>query len=236
MNKQQTPAILSLFVSLPNSPLNGNSEHDALIVDMYFITLKDFDFDHVKAAAAHVLGTATFFPTPGNLRSAAIDLVVSAAGIPTAAEAWANVQDARRYIEPVYCQTGWELKHGAIEANDRHDGAEYIRLLNSSTAHERTCVPCKKGGFQEVYTHPVVAETVRRLGGREALFTDNPTSDRARFLEAYKEIVEHERVAAGRIPEVSRFIESRREEMAAALETGERKDMMRQLADGMRAS
>jgi hypothetical protein len=71
----------------------------------------------------------------------------------------------------------------------------------------------------------VVEQTVKRLGGLDALMTDNPAADRARFIDAYREIVSLERKDAGRIPEVSKFIDARRAELAAG--------QMRQLTERM---
>ena len=213
-NKAEVSAILALVSNLPNCPLTGARDHDALVVETYFLVLKDFSFEHLKAAIAQYLGAGTFFPTPGNLREAALDLVLSARGIPTAAEAWGNVQDAEKYLEPAYCRIGWELRQSALDANAEQDGAKYNQSIHEQIIHEQTCRQCKPGGFQEVYNHPVVAEAVRRLGGRDALLTDNPAADRARFIEAYNEIVSRERKEASRIPEVADFIEQERNRLA----------------------
>jgi len=228
-NKTEVTAILALMSSLPNCPLSGNRERDAFAVETYFIVLKDFSPEHLKAAAAQYLGTGTFFPTPGNLREAAVDLVLSAKGIPTAAEAWANVQDAYKYVEPSFCEAGWNLRNEALNAQRFHNGEMYNLAIGFIWEHEETCSACKPGGFRDVYNHPIVAEAVRRLGGRDALLTDNTAADRARFIEAYKEIVARERKEVARIPEVTAYIEDRR----AALETGEQGEIMKQLARGL---
>lgn len=230
-SKSEVATILAVMSCLPNSPFSGVKERDALIVEAHYLVLKDFDIRHLQAAAAQYLSEATFFPTPGNLRQSALDLVMSARGIPTAAEAWASVQDAWRYVYPFLCREGERLTNAALEASRTGEG--YWTSLAHEGAHKQACLVCKPGGFREVYSHPVVAEAVRSLGGRDNLFTDNPASDRARFIDAYREIVMRERKDASHIPEVTAFIAGERDGMAglieernAAFDTGEKMDIL----------
>ena len=121
---QITHALLVLS-SLPNCPIkDGNLE---IIIDAYQIVLKDLPGEDVQAATMHYLSTGTFFPTPGQLRRTVMDLRLSASGIPTAAEAWADVGHALRYIDAHYCPEGQRMRDMAMDANDAHDGAGYVR-------------------------------------------------------------------------------------------------------------
>ena len=62
-----------------------------------------------------------------------------------------------------------------------------------------------------MYAHPAVAETVRRLGGRSAILTGNTPADRAKFIDAFRDVIDQE---TGRLalPESAQlFIASRQE-------------------------
>jgi len=222
--KEEVNTVLSALVNLPNC--NINADNRGMVLEAFYMVLKDLEFTHLKTAAVQYLSTGTFFPTPGNLRQTALDLILSASGIPTAPEAWGDVQDAKKHIDPAYCKTGWDLREAALDANEKHNGGAYNLALEGIRKHERDCTECQPGCTKEVYAHPVIEETVRRLGGRDALITDNPAADRARFIDAYREIVERERKEVSRIPEVAQFIDARRAELA--------EDMTKRLGDAMR--
>jgi hypothetical protein len=220
-NKSEINKMLFAMSALPNCPIrNDNIEY---VIDAYHFVLKDFDWDTLQAAAAQYLSNGTFFPAPGQLRQTVIEMRLSASGIPTAAEAWADVQGAVRQVEAVYCPEGCRLRKRALDADKAHDGAGYNAALNQIIGHSRTCTGCRDAQTVEVYRHPVVEQTVRRLGGRAALFTDNLAADRARFIEAYEAILGMERKEAGRLPEVTVWMDDER----AALETGGRAEVKR---------
>ncbi len=207
-NKSDINKLLTVMYALPNCPIG--IDNIELMIEAYHMVLKDLPGEELQAATMHYLSTGTFFPTPGQLRRTVMDLRLSASGIPTAAEAWADVGHALHYIDAHYCPEGQRIREMAMDANDVHDGAGYMRALNQYSAHTRICTECQGARTEEVYCHPVVEQTVRRLGGREALFTDNAAADRARFIEAYETIIGVEREEFGRLPEVERWVEELR--------------------------
>ena len=207
-NKSDINKILTVMYVLPNCPIG--MDNIELMIEAYHMVLKDLPGEELQAAAVHYLSRGTFFPTPGQLRQTVMDLRLSASGIPTAAEAWAEVLGALHYIDAHYCPEGQRMRDMALEAEKAYDGAGYIRGLKQYSAHTRTCTECRGARTEEVYPHPAVEQTVRRLGGREALFTDNAAADRARFIEAYEIIIGVEREAIGRLPEVERWVEELR--------------------------
>jgi hypothetical protein len=218
-DKKQVAKMLLLLSILPNHPAESNE----LMIEAYHLVLKDLDWDTLQAAAAQYLSTGTFFPAPGQLRQTAIELRLSASGIPTAAEAWADVLGAVRHVEAAYCPEGARLRNLALDADKANDGAGYTSALKQILGHSSICRECRDAHTVEVYCHPVVGQTVKRLGGRAALFTDNLAADRARFIEAYEAILGMERKEAGRLPEVAAWLDDRR----AALETGGREELKR---------
>jgi hypothetical protein len=70
------------------------------------------------------------------------------------------------------------------------------------------------------------------LGGLDAILTDNPVADRARFIQAYDEVLEREQSIVGAVPEVRKFIQENAgrflEDRRAAFETGESEEIKRQ--------
>ena len=138
------------------------------------------------------------------------------------------VLTARQYVEPVFCAEGWRLRSTGDKANE-----EYWKVVKESRKHDDECTSCHPGGFKEIYGHNAVTETVRLLGGRDIILTDNPVADRARFIEAYREVVARERMKMAMTPRVAQFIEQSQnlleDDRRAALETGEKIEINRQI-------
>lgn len=198
----------------PNSPITDLNV--AAVMDTFFETLSDLSFETVEAAVRQYQSVETFFPTPGKLREIAMDLQMLAMGVPTASEAWGMVLTAERHVPSVWCEVGAELRNKAYDGYS----AQYSRHMNE-------CMFCKPGGFREVYDHRVVEETVKVLGGRDIIITDNPTADRARFIDAYREIVARERRKAAMLPEVKAYITETRNNLLDA------PNQMKQLTQGL---
>lgn len=216
---QITRAILTMQY-LPNSPITERNVES--VIDTFEMVLSDLPAETVEAATRQYLSTETFFPTPGRLREIAMDLQMIAIGLPTPAEAWGMVLGANKYIEKVLCKTGHALYITACNSRD-----SYQNDLRAYSIHFDNCDICTEGGFREDYHHPAVAETVRLLGGREIILTDNPTADRARFIDAYREVVSRERTKTAMLPAVKNYIA---ETKAKALPMGE---AVKQLTKGM---
>ena len=196
----------------PNSPITDINVE--VVIGSFFETLNDLSFETVEAAVRQYQSTETFFPTPGKLREIAMDLQMLAMGVPTASEAWGMVLTAEKHVPSVWCEVGAELRNRAFEG--------YAQAYN---AHMDGCMFCVPGGFREVYAHPAVEETVKILGGRDIIITDNPTADRARFIDAYREIVARERRKAAMTPEVKAYVTETRQNLL--------ENKMKQLTQGM---
>jgi hypothetical protein len=201
----------------PNSPITDMNA--GTVIDAFEDTLCDLDFETVQAAVRQYQSTETFFPTPGKLREIAMDLQMLAMGVPTASEAWGMVLTAEKHVPSVWCEVGAELRRLCLESYGPHSSKYDI--------HMRDCEICKngQGGLREVYAHSVVEETVKILGGRDVIITDNPTADRARFIDAYREIVARERRKAAMTPEVKAYVTETRQNLL--------ENKMKQLTQGM---
>lgn len=201
----------------PNSPITDISVQ--AVIDSFEDTLSDLPFETVEAAVRQYKSSETFFPTPGKLREIAMDLQMLAMGVPTPTEAWGMVLTAEKHVPSVWCEQGAELRElsmglGAGKAQEYY-------------GHMDKCEICKPGGLREVYDSPVVGATVAALGGRDVIITDNPTADRARFIDAYREIVARERRKAAMLPDVKAYVTETKNNM---LNAG---GQIKQLAKGM---
>ena len=176
--------ILTGLVFLPNCPIEEGNAAD--VVESYHRVLGDLDAGILQAAAdSYLAGSVPFFPTPGLLREKVVELVKMGAGIPTAGEAWAMFLEGFRNVSPVWCDEGARLR----DAIEGQQGRAWADAVAASRAHDLDCLVCAGPGEVEEYGHPAVAETVRRLGGRSAILTGNPMSDRARFQDAFREVI-----------------------------------------------
>ena len=204
MNKPETLEIVNLIKRLPNSPItNGESLNET--VTLFFAVLGDLPADMVRAATIQYLSEGNpFFPMPGVLRDKAMELQLLAAGLPTAGEAWGMVLTANRPADPVFCGEGARLRDAV------NNPETYWSSLKAYSAHVDECETCDLGGYRENYGHPAVAETVRLLGGRDVILTDNPAADRARFIEAYREVIHREKMKMSMTPVVAEFVENSR--------------------------
>ena len=200
-NENEIMQAILLCRFMPNSPITDKNVKE--VTATFQAVLADLPAEFVKAASVQYLSENKFFPTPGDFRNTAMDLQMLSLGIPTAAEAWGMVLSAYSYQEPVFCETGAGLRMAYIENQTNGEMKAYDK-------HMRECSVCDIGGFAERYKHEAVAETVRMFGGREAIITDNPTADRARFIEAYREVVAKQRKLQSMIPQVRNFVEANR--------------------------
>jgi hypothetical protein len=220
---------------LANSPMTDSNTKE--IVNSYSGDLSDIPENLLDAAARHYRTTERFFPQAGALRQKAMELMVDAMDIPTAAEAWGYVLTAHKTRAAIDCEEGAELRR----AIDGKAAGEYWRALWAHEAHIKVCGYCSRGGTAEDYQHPAVERTVQLLGGRSLLLTDNAAADRARFIQAYDEIVGREKRRAIMHREVKEFVDDTRallEDKKSAFDTGERRQFtmkeMSRLGDGMK--
>lgn len=200
--QEEINTLLELLSTLPNCPITNVETRD-LVRSMYFAALGDIPFQWLQAAYLQYIGQdKPFFPSnPGALREIAFDLEMIAQGVPTAAQAWAMVLRGPQMIEARICQTNADIR-AKLEPTAR----DYFHLLGDLDRHEKTCDVCIPTSKSGSYGSNVVDEAVRMMGGRDAIFTDNATSDRARFLDAYRELVLIERKRLQMHPKVAELI------------------------------
>lgn len=173
---------LNTMRHLPKSPITDMNV--AEIVEQYHYDLCDVQSDILDAAVVHYRTSANpYFPTSGQLREKAMDLILLAMGVPTAGEAWVQVNNSLVHRETVVCEIGDRLR------KDAESGIGYWSAVFALRDHENKCPLCQPGGIVEQYSHPVVARIVDRLGGRDRILTGEAVADRSQFIRAYNEIV-----------------------------------------------
>lgn len=66
--------------------------------EVYYQILKDLPTEVLEKASHHIMATNTFFPSISEWRSAAVDIQINKAGIPSEYEAWEEVVTQLRLI------------------------------------------------------------------------------------------------------------------------------------------
>ena len=181
----------------------------------YYSHLQEYPAGLVCAACEyHIEGPdGKFFPQISSILENIREILRLAMGIPSALEAWGMIQDSARYKEAVYCRIGADLRAQAEKA-----GKDYLILILRMNEHEKDCGVCHRSYNFDDFGHPAVTETVRRLGGKQYILTGNPTSDRARWVEAYTEVIQKEFRMITTSPSIRGYIESISVKPAGVLE------------------
>ena len=200
--QQEINTLLELLSTLPNCPITTTETRD-LVRSMYFAALGDIPFQWLQAAYLQYIGQdKPFFPAnPGTLREIAFDLEMTAQGVPTASQAWAMVLRGPQMIEARICETNAAMRE-TLDPTAR----DYFLRLGDLDKHERGCDVCMPTSKSGSYGSKIVDEVVKMMGGRDVIFTDNATADRARFLDAYREMVLIERKRLQMHPKVAELI------------------------------
>lgn len=155
--------------------------------EVYYQDLKDIPADELMIAAQHCRAQAgrAFAPSTGEIRGAVMEIRRKAMNVPSAFDAWEELQTQIRL-----------------------NGGDFGR---------------------PVWSSPLVERVVRQLGFRNLCLSENPTADRARFIQAYEQLEARALQEEMLIPEVRGYIEDRGGRMLEAP-----MDQIRKLADGMK--
>jgi hypothetical protein len=87
--KPEIAKLMALFeIAFPRFELKPGAP------DLYYRLLQDIDGEILSAAANQLIATATFFPAISEWRQAALDIMTAKNNIPSAEEAWEEVQTA----------------------------------------------------------------------------------------------------------------------------------------------
>lgn len=106
-------------------------------------------------------------------------------------------------------------------------------VLDSYQAWEEVCRQLIENGGEfgtPIWSSPLVERAMKSIGWRNLRMSENQVADRARFIEAYNQVANRAERDEMDLPQVREYLEEQR---VLALETGERKEVMLQLADRM---
>ena len=183
---------------------------DADTVRIWAVYLSDLDNKLLMTAIRKFISSSThaFPPSIPEIRHAATQVKIEISDVPTAFEAWEDVLKAGN---------GWKYETGT-----NPDGSYWI----------------EKHPYQ--FRHPLVEEVVKRFGFPDRFPSgDDDMADRAHFYKAYESAMSKATRAETQVPAVTAYIEDergKRDDARAALETGERAEILaqsRRLASGM---
>lgn len=151
------------------------------VADLWMEILTDVDDQTLMAATLLcITEERQFGPSVGEVRGAAVKLIVKASGIPDAYQA---------YQEVVNKPTKGE-KSG-----------EFQLLADGTWGYPRKPVE---------FSHPVVQAVAYMVGWPETFPTDSPMADRAQFSKAYEQESRRSIEDATRLPILNQYIETRR--------------------------
>lgn len=184
-NKNEIAQALTSLQNLPGSPITPANVGE--IVNQYNEDLGDIPADILIASVLmYRAGANPFFPTSGQLREKATELMLISMGVPTAAEAWAQVKRASITVTSHWCDEGARLRDEVVGKA----GNNYWTAIHKYGTHMDNCDQCREIYTREVYDHPAVKNAVDRIGGRAVILTGNDTADKAHFMRAYTEIIQ----------------------------------------------
>lgn len=175
----------------------NNSANEATIA-AYTMGLQDLECDALRAGVLSCLTSCKFFPTISEIRGAVVRL--QSTGTPTATEAWEFARLARRVFRVRRCNVADTMIQDMRTSADR-----YIELMPLYRVHVSRCdAGCFDGYEEPEWPHPLVERIARAMGWPD-MFTDNPASDRARFIDAYESALSTARIEAAALPEISQL-------------------------------
>lgn len=163
----------TLFTSYPAFAKKLSGAERKEMFRVYHMVLGDLEPELLLKAAMGLVGSNTFYPSAGELRRSYFDLVDSAANVPDAYQAWAEVKALfRRGYSRMHPPTAESVTHPRVLAaldgiggwralctsqNDVADRARYIQAYQTYTKREQ-------------YTErmlPGTMEVARRLVARQ---------------------------------------------------------------------
>jgi len=199
---------------------NFNPENIAASAKAWHELIGHFPGDELQAACSMCCAEPgrVFAPSVGEIVGAVMKLRAQASGIPSASEAWEQINERER-TEHVHCEIGAQLYSDIM----KDDAAAYPKRLDIYSAHYRECVQC---GIKHIppVVHPAAELVARQFGWPGRFPGDNPEADRAHFMRAYDAEIKRETERQAQPVQVQKYIESKSVAGAvAALAEGMRK-------------
>jgi len=215
-----TPKDIAVILSKFKAAFPNYDPSDiASAAEVWHEALGHIDADELKAAAMACMTeqNRAFAPSVGEVIGAVMRLRAQASGLPSAAEAWGQINQPR-LVRDVLCPGGVALYEDVFKAQD--NGAEYNRTLKMYQLHRFDCHECRQE-LSRLDIHPLVERVARQFGWPDHFPGDNPEADRAHFIRAYETEVRRETERQAQPEPVQKYVEATR-------------NTINRLAEGMR--
>ncbi len=181
----------------------------------YLATLQDLPVELVTLAAEQLAASSRFFPSAGELRLAAVELILERAEVPRPDAAWGEVvrELAREWPEhpaDPECRICRGLGYLHLEVPPSHPAFGKLQLCTCRQIGPEDIVTSPTGDLwpRPRFSHPLIAEAVESLGGWfELAKAEVRESWRARFLEFYEALRRRRAGELIRPPAVAAFLD-----------------------------
>ncbi len=178
-SKNKQKEIIKMLCGFRKAFPNSKADSDTMLI--YSYALMDMEVGLIYAAMIKILHTSKFFPSVAEIRSTAEQMLNFSRNttLPTAGEAWEEVQQQVRKVGP-YSSQPWEFSCPEVEKAARQFGLmELCRL-------QETEVNTARAQFMRIYDRQ--HEKLKELREMEAVMETLPPERKEQFLFVVKTI------------------------------------------------
>ena len=178
-SKDKQKEIIKILCGFRQAFPNTKADSDTMLI--YSYALMDMEVGLIYAAMMKILHTSTFFPSVAEIRSTAEKLLNfnRKNTLPTAGEAWEEVQKQVRKVGP-YSSQPWEFSCPAVEKAARQFGLmELCRLQENE-------VNTARAQFMRIYDRQ--QEKMKELREMKTVMQILPPERKIQFLSVVKAI------------------------------------------------
>lgn len=178
-SKDKQKEIIKILCGFRQAFPNTKADSDTMLI--YSYALMDMEVGLIYAAMMKILHTSTFFPSVAEIRSTAEKLLNfnSKNTLPTAGEAWEEVQKQVRKVGP-YSSQPWEFSCPEVEQAARQFGLmELCRLQENE-------VNTARAQFMRIYDRQ--QEKMKELREMKTVMQILPPERKIQFLSVVKAI------------------------------------------------
>ena len=178
-SKDKQKEIIKILCGFRQAFPNTKADSDTMLI--YSYALMDMEVGLIYAAMMKILHTSTFFPSVAEIRSTAEKLLNfnSKNTLPTAGEAWEEVQKQVRKVGP-YSSQPWEFSCPEVEKAARQFGLMELCKLQENE------VNTARAQFMRIYDRQ--QEKMKELREMKTVMQILPPERKIQFLSVVKAI------------------------------------------------
>jgi hypothetical protein len=176
-------------------------------VDVYADALSNLSNETFEMAIKYCVQESPFFPKPADILKAAIRLEKLINGVPSAEEAWEDLQKAYapRMIT-VYCREHDRLEDMAAGQDPEH----YWDHINNLKLHEASCKECHQEVKEYPFLHSLVRDAAMSIGWPNRIDLVNIGITHAQFIKIYQARVDLLAENAKMMSEIKEHVEGQK--------------------------